>query len=234
MVYRELAGHLGPEQPIYGLQAQGLDGKEPYLSSVEEMAAHYLSLIRTVQPQGPYFIGGLSFGGTVAYEMAQRLQAQGEHVALLFMFDTFPGTYESDFSLLVKLSRMPLRDQADYVVRKIHHFVTTLRRRLNRLFFPKGLKNVRMGIEQAGFRYVMRPYPGSLVLFRAKEKSLRGTRDPYAGWKGLAGGDVEVHEIPGGHVSILAEPQVQILAKHLRNCIQRASAEAVEQEVCNS
>ena len=234
MVYRELAGHLGPEQPVYGLQAQGLDGKQPYLTTVEEMAAHYLSLIRTVQPQGPYFIGGLSFGGTVAYEMAQRLHANGEQVALLFMFDTFPGTYETNVSLLLKLSHMPRREQADYVTRKIRQYVMTLGRRFNRLFFPESLKNVRKGIEQAGFRYQMQPYPGSMVLFRAKEKSLRGAHDPYAGWRDLAHGGVEVYEIPGGHVSILAEPQVQILTKHLRSCIERASAEVVEQQVCHS
>jgi acyl carrier protein len=110
MVYRELALVLGTDQPVYGLQAQGLDGNQPCLTSVEDMAAHYMKEIRAVQPNGPYFLGGLSFGGTVAYEMAQQLCAQGEEVGLLFLFDTFAGRYETAASLLIKLWRMP-RDE---------------------------------------------------------------------------------------------------------------------------
>jgi thioesterase domain-containing protein len=71
-----------------------------------------------------------------------------------------------------------------------------------------------------------------MVLFRASEKSLRGARDPYAGWKGLATGGVEVCEIPGGHVSILAKPQVQTLAEHLRARIHSVQSQEVERELC--
>jgi amino acid adenylation domain-containing protein len=92
LCYRDLARHLGPDQPVYGLQARGLDGRQPYQTRVEEMAAHYLQEIRVAQPKGPYFLGGFSFGGLVAYEMAQQLQAQGEQVAMLALLDAWgPG-----------------------------------------------------------------------------------------------------------------------------------------------
>jgi thioesterase domain-containing protein len=192
------------------------------------MAAHYLEEIRAIQPEGPYFLGGLSFGGTVAFEMAQQLHAQGEQVGLLFLFDTFPAGYETTPMLLRKLWRMPRKDQFEYVGRKIRQY--QLAKRINRYFLPRALKDVRAAINQAGMQYAIRPYPGAASLFCASEKSLRGGRDPYSGWKKLAAGGLEVYEIPGGHVSILAEPQVRVLAQHLQSCIDRAQA-AMLQEV---
>ena len=88
--YAALAGHLDFEQPFYGLQAQALvnGNKEPH-RTVEEMAAHYINEIRTVQPRGPYFIGGFCFGGQIAFEMAQQLQREGETVALVALLESF-------------------------------------------------------------------------------------------------------------------------------------------------
>ncbi|MBA3470567.1 MAG: SDR family NAD(P)-dependent oxidoreductase [Herpetosiphonaceae bacterium] len=86
--YADLARELGPDQPFYGLEARGLDGQAEPLASVEEMASYYLSAIRTVQPLGPYLLGGASFGGVIAFEMACQLQRQGEKVGLLAMMDS--------------------------------------------------------------------------------------------------------------------------------------------------
>ena len=72
---RELGQCMGPDYPFYGLQSQGLDGTRPCHKTIEEMALHYIHEIRSVQPNGPYFLGGFSFGGLVAYEMAQQLRA---------------------------------------------------------------------------------------------------------------------------------------------------------------
>jgi thioesterase domain-containing protein len=83
--YRELAQSMGDDQPFYGLQARGLDGREAPLDSMEDMAALYIEEIRSMQPHGPYFIGGWCLGGTIAFEMAQQLTAAGEEVALLAM-----------------------------------------------------------------------------------------------------------------------------------------------------
>ena len=86
--YYELAAQLGKNQPFYGLQPIGLDGKRPPLTRIEDMAAHYIEALRSVQPHGPYYLGGWSFGGWVAFEMAQQLQQAGEDVALLAVLDT--------------------------------------------------------------------------------------------------------------------------------------------------
>jgi amino acid adenylation domain-containing protein/FkbM family methyltransferase len=85
--YLELARCLGPDRPFYGLQTPGFYGEQPLYTSVEELAAHYIEALKTVQPEGPYLLGGWSLGGIIAYEMAQRLVAQGQRVSQLFLLD---------------------------------------------------------------------------------------------------------------------------------------------------
>jgi thioesterase domain-containing protein len=87
LFYRRFSQLLGKEQPFYGLQAQGLDGKPITQTSVEAIATYYLEKMRKVQPHGPYLLGGYSFGGIAAYEIARSLAATGEEVALLMLFD---------------------------------------------------------------------------------------------------------------------------------------------------
>jgi amino acid adenylation domain-containing protein len=93
LVFARLAKLLGEDQPFYGLQARGLDGKEKPFMRVEEMAAHYIAEIRSVQPEGPYLIGGTCTGGLVAYEMGQQLAAQGHNVILSIMQSWHPRSY---------------------------------------------------------------------------------------------------------------------------------------------
>lgn len=84
---RELARHLGEEQPFYALQPPGLDG-QPLPPTIEAYAASYLECVRAFQPHGPYVLGGYCNGGLVAFEMAQQLQALGERVDLVAVIDT--------------------------------------------------------------------------------------------------------------------------------------------------
>ena len=88
--YNGLASHLSPDQPFYGLQSIGLDGLSTPLTDIKSMAAAYTSEIREVQQHGPYYIGGRSFGGTVAYEIARQLRSEGEEIAMLAIFDSYP------------------------------------------------------------------------------------------------------------------------------------------------
>ncbi len=94
LFYRELSHHLGKDQPMYGLQPKGLDGKEKFQKTIEEMAEHYVNEIRTINPQGPYLLGGYCFGGVVAFEMAQQLISQGYEVALLANFNGVSPGYD--------------------------------------------------------------------------------------------------------------------------------------------
>jgi thioesterase domain-containing protein len=92
--FRDLAHCLAPEYPFYGLQSRGLDEIQDPLTSIEDMAAHYIEEVRRLQPVGPYYLGGASFGGAVALEIAQQLMAQGEEVSMLAIFDHSPPNIE--------------------------------------------------------------------------------------------------------------------------------------------
>jgi thioesterase domain-containing protein/acyl carrier protein len=100
--FHELSQYFEKDRPLYGLQAQGLDGETPPLESIEEIASQYIQAIETVQPVGPYFLGGHSFGGKVAFEMSQQLQQKGQSVACLVILDSpapvFHIDREDDFS----------------------------------------------------------------------------------------------------------------------------------------
>jgi thioesterase domain-containing protein/acyl carrier protein len=120
MVLRDLARQIGGSRAVWGLEAQGLDGSKPPLEDVHAMAEDALAKIRTVAPHGPYLLAGYSFGGTVALEIARRLTAAGETVALLAMLDTWP--HPSTWRRSVKLRAM-LRQMNVY-------FSITLWRRL--------------------------------------------------------------------------------------------------------
>ena len=87
LLFNSLAQHLAPERPVFGLQARGLYGRDLPHKDVQQMAAHYVKEMRSVQPHGPYLVGGWCFGGMIAYEMAQQLQCLGEKIDLLVMFN---------------------------------------------------------------------------------------------------------------------------------------------------
>ncbi|MGA8489219.1 MAG: amino acid adenylation domain-containing protein [Terriglobales bacterium] len=220
--FYELGRHMGPDYPFYGLQSQGLDGKHPCHARVEEMAAHYLSEIRTVQPKGPYFFGGFSFGGLVAYEMAQQLRAAGEEVGLVVLFDTYPGNLKPVTTSFIKLLLQPSRQHL------LHDLPKAARKKIHRTFLglrvPRLLKHVRSSNKNAADHYILKPYNGKATLLRATEVSLRSMDDPHAAWSGLVG-SLEIRDIPSDHYGILVEPQVGQLAQTLKDCIDQARSE---------
>ena len=223
--FRDLARHLGPDQPFYALQPQGLDGKRECLTSISEMAERYIREIKRVQSQGPYRIGGYSFGGLVAYEMAQMLEAQGEEVALLGLFDTYPGKMQSRGSQLKNLFGLPAREQISFVLKKGSFVVMTLKKRLELQFLPRALRNVKQACAKAAANYDVHPYRGKVTLFRVREKSVGSLNDPYAIWWRVAEQGVDLREISGDHLSLLKEPQVRLLAEQLSDCLNQSVRE---------
>jgi thioesterase domain-containing protein/acyl carrier protein len=210
--FRDLARHLGADQPFYALQPQGLDGKRPCLTRVPEMAERYLREIKRIQPEGPYRIGGYSFGGLVAYEMAQQLHAH-------------PGKMESRASALQNLRKLPLKDQIGFIVKKGSFVLMTLGKRLELQMLPRALRNVRQACAKAAADYNVEPYRGQVTLFRVKEKSVGSLDDPYAIWWRVAAGGVDLREISGDHLSLLKEPQVRLLAEQLNDALNHPATE---------
>jgi aspartate racemase len=221
--FRELANFVGADQPFYGVQAQGLDGQLPYLTRVEDMAALYIKEIRSIQPTGPYYLGGFSFGGWIAYEMAQQLQAQGEEIGLVAMFDTYPFRLKPVTSSLLSFFRIPTQQQLMYVLPKT--IKKGIRRRIVWVGLPRAIKKVLRACYEAERQYQLRPYSGRVTLFRATQ-ALTPENDPHARWRELAKGGVEIQEIEGHHADIIIEPQVRITAEKLRACLERAQRES--------
>lgn len=228
---RQLASHMSPDYPLYGLQAQGLDGKRPCLNSIEEMATHYIKEIRVVQTVGPYFLGGYSLGGMIAYEMAHQLSAKGEEVGLVILLDTYPGKVKSVSHSLLRILLSPQQLFVDLP----YAAVDSARRRIKRGRVAPELKSVFHNNAGAGDRYVLRPYGGRVDLFRAAEKSWRTSADPYAAWAKLAS-KLETHEVPGDHRGVLYEPQVGHLANGLKARIDKVISEyeLAKQSLCSA
>jgi len=219
--FRALAQYMAPDQPVYALQAQGLDGKHAPLRSVEDMARRYLEDIRAAQREGPYYLAGYSFGGLVALELARSLMEAGEEVRLLALLDTYAGTQVSKGELLSRFMRFSLAEQFEFLARKT-------RKRISRMVagveFPASLKLVRQCCYEAEKAYIPAAYPGRITLFRPTMKSLRGGEDHDGGWDRIARQGVDVFEVAGDHGSIIDEPNAQTLAQQLLACIEQASA----------
>jgi thioesterase domain-containing protein/acyl carrier protein len=226
--YYDLARYLGSDQPVYGLQARGLDGKDSCPTRVEDMAADYIKEIRSVQPEGPYFLGGYSFGGVVAVEMAQQLTAQGQVPPVVVLFDTFcPASARDTFTekgyVTLKLLQVPTTGTWAHISRKAKTLSRGLQRRararLSQMRLPRGHKQVRRACQKAERDCVLRVYPGRMILFRSSERPLTQFRDPDAGWSEYAGQGLEIHEIVSDHDTTLLEPQVRLVAERLKACL---------------
>jgi amino acid adenylation domain-containing protein len=220
--FRDLAKHMAPDQPFFGIQAQGLDGAQLPLQSVEEMADVYLEHLRAAQREGPYYLGGYSFGGYVALEMARRLLAQGEEIRALVLLDTYAGESKS---VVERFLTLPTTQKIAYAKRRAARYRKSLKHRIDFLFLPPAVKAVRRACAAAENRYRLSSYPERILLFRASEKGLRGLEDAGGGWNKYAPGGLEIHEIEGDHGNVLNEPKVQVLAQELRERLERVQSE---------
>ena len=206
-----LARHMELEQPFYALHPHTLDGSSAP-TSVEVMAAEYLRAIRQVQPEGPYFLGGYSFGGLVAFEMAHQLRRRGHEVALLVLLDS--GGPEEGSAEQGTIFTHIKEYLYQFFARGCEVYLRTGRP------IPLPLR-VPYHIGQCGRArraYQPRVYPGRLVLLRAVENR----RDPFKRWGGMGTEGLEIHEIPGNHDTMIREPQVQEVAARLNQVLRRA------------
>ena len=251
--YHDLARMLGPDQPFYGLQAKGLDGKSEPHTSIKDMAAYYIKEMREVQPDGPYLIGGRSSGGTIAFEMACRLAAEGQKVALLALLDTYPAGY---FKLLpgsgslgrragrfrrklqshvMNLRQLGMAERVSYVFGKLKYAPAKTKHKLYRRAYKiykkigRPLPPVLQNIEEINFAavkdYEPQTYSGDVTLFLASD--LTADYDLHDGWRELVSGNIDAHEISGNHINIIKEPHVRALAEKLRACLRRAQNDSV-------
>jgi len=237
--YADLAAHLDADQPLYGLQMQGLYGETPIHTTIEEMAAHYVTEIKSVQPHGPYMLGSWSMGVVVAYEAAQQLLAQGEEIGLLLMLDQGPGTPgtspadDAEYLLEFFGKRLPLdlEELRGMEPDERMRYVMAEARRIEWLAPDITLEQFRHFVnilkthEQAWRSYRPASYPGQITLFRTANQPAEVSQERDLGWARLAQAGVTVYDVAGDHNSMLHTPYVEQLSAQLTACINEAFAD---------
>ncbi len=240
LLYRSLGEHFAPDYPLYGLQSVGLDGVSQPLQTIEEMAACYVRELRTVQPRGPYYLGGYCLGGTISYEMAQILRREGEKVPLVAMLDTY------NFSLALKVSF------SSFLLQKAKFHLANLAHLNPKYMFEYLGEKIRLGIggevanlktsmpgssrgdggraiggvegkvqavnDYAAEHYNPAPYNDRITLFKPRF-NYKFYPDPELGWGDLVKGELEIIEVTENPHSMLLEPYVRTLAEQLKQHI---------------
>jgi thioesterase domain-containing protein/acyl carrier protein len=227
--FRQLAKRLGTSRPIHGLQSPGLDGSVEPLTSIEEMAERYVTLIREIQPKGPYLLAGWSTGGLVTLEIAHRFQSEGDNVSLTMLIDTFPPSTEgegaADADLLFNLFRDTGRVELEELRRRsVSEAVEYVIDRLQiREWVPPdtpstwflGHYSVNRTFGRASRRYKPRPYLGRVTLFRPRG-DLFGSFDSLdLAWQQWLT-SMEICVVPGSHLTMVLEPYAEELAREMR------------------
>jgi amino acid adenylation domain-containing protein len=230
-----------PDRPVYGVETQGLNSNGEVLSNVEEMASTYLTEICRVQPQGPYSLVGYSFGGILAFEMAQQLRSMGQDVAFLGLLDTAEWRYNrQQLDELSVLNRFGLKygstlkqiilgpERRKVLVNRLK--ATFEQRKLAAMrsagrHAPASVASVEHRNYFALTQYVPRHYKGELQLFRCTDNSpLRGN-DATLGWSKLCSA-VTVRPIEGDHESLTASRFAPLLAEQLAQALAVVEGES--------
>jgi thioesterase domain-containing protein len=224
---QSIASKLGPEWTIYALQPPDLDEKQLQELTVEGLASRYIAQILKVRPRGPYHIGGHSFGGLVAYEIGQQLSLSGEEVGTLALFDT-QGPVTPDRSLGARVRRIgKLLRKADWHGRRAKDLSRRIREASGRQVVSEEharLSEMALAQLRASASYSPRQFPGAITLFQASAIQAGAYKDPYSGWDGMAAAGLEIVEVPGNHVSVIDDTNIDVLAAELAGNLARKAA----------
>jgi acyl-CoA synthetase (AMP-forming)/AMP-acid ligase II/thioesterase domain-containing protein/acyl carrier protein len=240
--YRELARLIGDEQPFYGIQCRGLDAEEEPFTRIDDMAEYYIREIRKVKPAGPYYIGGYSFGGRVAYVMAQKLRAGGEEVAFLALLDVYSQSGQRRRGLgswlahhRDRIRALPPSQVPTYLWMRGRNLGEMIYMRLRLRSYssawnyfksrgrpmPRLLRHPVLANDLIRRDYRASPYDGDATLFKA-ELYAWAHSDQHDGWHDLIKGKLEVRPISGRHFEIVKPPHVQALARELADALEKA------------
>ncbi|HWZ45836.1 MAG TPA: amino acid adenylation domain-containing protein [Candidatus Saccharimonadales bacterium] len=246
LCYIGLSRHLGSDQPFYGLQSRSLVDEQLKVRSAQEMAADYIEVVRKLQPQGPYHLGGYCLGGVFAFEMACQLRQMGEEVAALVLIDTFSPEAMSkeefdDAQALSWFGRdlgMPLGKRLSIPPGELRGlpageaFEKVLAKAKQEEVLPMEASSSQLrryfhcylANSVYAVTYEPRPYHGRITLLSARDEEDKHNFGASRGWESFTDRAMTIKEIPGDHASIIFEPNVQILAGNLRQALDGADA----------
>ena len=244
LIFHKLAMNLDPEQPVYGLQARGLNGIDDPFDNMEKIASYYISEILEQNPNGPYNLAGYSFGGVVAFEMAKQLKAMGKSINMVAIFDTSVDNSTKPRTWLLRVLKR-IQNSLIYIkfniqllindpIQTIHYRLVNRKYKMLRMLskfrliresagHEKYLKHsgkINRKLDHAYENYKLTPYNGSVDLFRVTHRMYHVDDPVYFGWKPLALGGVFIHEIPGDHSTFLLSPNVEEFSNVLMKTIK--------------
>ncbi|GAB3429675.1 non-ribosomal peptide synthetase [Niabella aquatica] len=232
-LYKQLAPFLNEDQPLYGIQALGLEGDLTHLDSIENIAARYLTEVLEQNPEGPYILIGYSYGGIVAYEMARQLITMGKEIKMLGILDTnvsdrsipnamMPRMFfkiKRQLKKVVFISSNLFRHPKDVIKYQLLLF----NKRFNKSYKEEAdeqvydyANTVVEAYDKAYIAYEMKPFNLSVHVFRVKERIYFIDDFAYLGWKKYAEDGVAVHDMAGDHKTFLLPPNNKILAEKIQ------------------
>ncbi|MEH1824946.1 MAG: amino acid adenylation domain-containing protein [Nostoc sp.] len=265
--FYHLGRHLGADQPLYSFQNElYLFGESEPVTRIEDIASNYIKAMQVVQPKGPYFLGGHSYGGNVAFEMAQQLVNQGHKVALLVVIDASAPTYKDKLMLTDYINWDDARWLAE-VIKGVEVFLEknvdlsydtlqslAVEKRLK--YVLEHLKTVNMlppNAEVPQLKNMVQAYKASCLclvdyvpqqIYPEQITLLRGNedlpenpdselydasfQDSDLGWSNFSKEPVDIHFVLGNHITIMAEPHVQVLAEELKACIEKVREKSIK------
>jgi amino acid adenylation domain-containing protein len=227
--YLNLSKHMGPDQPFYMLQGSGPGpraARRPYTAQeYEKVASEYIRAMRAVQPEGPYHIGGMCEGARIVFEMARLLEAQGQKVNLLAIFDTWAleNTQNPHLWRIYYYSRRVQEMRRLSWASRMNIFRQALRSRLGWWLGSKSAppKSEWMETYWPGEDFVPSQVHSRITVFKVPKQPFYYYGDPLLGWGGRTISGVETHIIPNGkHRFVLREPYVRYLATTLARALQ--------------
>jgi amino acid adenylation domain-containing protein len=212
MCYARLAEQLGSDQPFFGLQAIDDAG-----SSVEDLARVYLDAMIGKQPRGPYRLGGWSFGGIVAYEMAHQLRVKGDEVQSLILFDAMPpGSPAANLDRVLAEIRGRLEVARPWLAdpestAEGGRWVAAAARRAR-------------SHHEMLLAYAPPACDVPLLLLHATDRFEDQPYDAVAAWRRLVPGPFDEQRAGGNHLTMLEEPHVDGVATAVRSFFARSAA----------
>lgn len=223
---RRLAELLGQDQPVYTFQCDPRRDDAASAGCLEDLASIFVADLLDHDPHGPYFLAGYSHGALVAFEMARQLAEHGRPIGLLALIDMWGVGFPIKLSRLERWRRKSFAELSAHLISMACHSFREIKGTMG-LPAPHACpEHVRFDAMVETYRSSlwMRRFPGRMTLFRASEAVDKpGFRfdEPYNGCRTLAD-RIEVHFVPGDHVSLMREPHVQALAVGLRRRLQAA------------
>jgi oxalate---CoA ligase len=249
-----LSRRLGPEQPIFAFAAAepGISSKG---LSIEKMANACIQALRARSLPGPYYLLGNCFGGFVTYEIARQLSRDGEAVALLVMLDCFNHAWKRNLTPLqlfaqkarhaltrsrfhlAKLAPLHGRQRFSYIQDHSAMFGRRMRDLVLQSIYdgcvrwnlplPAIASDIRYANRRAERQYERRPYHGTIALFRTTDPAGGIFPAPLMGWKDLLQGQVDLYDVPGDHLQMLAEPAIDSVAQILQKRLQTSAIKSI-------